>query len=170
MGWKMRKDKLQSDQADTEVALDAPEQVIESDAGTLSRLAQAMPSDNDSGSFVLDLDNDTFRTDTRRTTLDPSAFSWFPQEDSGPGDNGRAVAPSPRADAIGDLGRKFGSPASHASPVYVEPQFDSPLPSEPARVDVSRPVEPTFGAPSYAASSPSLPEAKQAVAARGYDY
>jgi len=80
MGWKMRKDKLQSDQPDAEGTQDdeyqEQEPEIEADASAMARLAQ-LSAESDGSAFVLDLDKDTCRTDTKRTSLDPTEFAWF---------------------------------------------------------------------------------------------
>src|SRR5262245_41932945 len=97
MGWKIRKDKLQADQSDdmdsadsgdSEEAIDIrmeegkqnEEPTMETDAGALARLARMASSDTEPSAFSLDAN--AFRTDTRRTTLDPSEFSWFNQNGS----------------------------------------------------------------------------------------
>lgn len=119
MGWKMRKDKLQSDQPDAEATQDdefqEPEQEIEADASAMARLAR-LSEEPDGSAFVLDLNKDSFRTDTKRTSLDPSEFAWF--NDPAAKTNGQEKPRTPAAAPI-------------ASPAYQQPSFD-PTPFTPA--------------------------------------
>jgi hypothetical protein len=129
MGWKMRKDKLQSDEPDAEAPQDqyseeqeqerTPE--IETDASAMARLAQ-LSADIEPSAFVLDLDKDSFRTDSKRTSLDPNEFGWF--NDKQAETNGQK--PSPAATPAFDQS-SFDAPAPprNQAPGYSEPSFDT---------------------------------------------
>ena len=75
MGWKTRKDKLQSEVSSS----DRPDQTDqETPDGTIrydddAEGAGGRPREP----YVMDLNDDAFRTNTNQTSLDPGAFSWY---------------------------------------------------------------------------------------------
>ena len=138
MGWKMRKDKLDSDHSDFEAPTDQVQEQdydMEADAAAVARLAQ-MSANDDTQSFSLNLDDPTYKPDTnKRATLDPSAFSWFAESSS----NGHPAA------AAGNNGPES---TPRQSPV-INGQFDTKPQSVGSRVEING----TFGtapAPSWA--------------------
>lgn len=124
MGWKTRKDKLQSDQPEIEAAQDQEDQErepeVETDTAAMARLAQ-LTADSEPSAFVLDLDKDAFRTDSKRTSLDPNEFGWF--------NNGQS-------ETNGQHSPKFSAQRDSldtrpASPSFATPQFDDTFSTPP---------------------------------------
>ncbi|MCW3060765.1 MAG: peptide-binding protein [Capsulimonas sp.] len=88
MGWKIRKDKPGADEATDEPDGQNPD--AEATSPQLPDDASDMEGDKRSA-FVLDLDNDAFRTDSRHTSMDTSSFGWTP---TAPAANDSYKAPS----------------------------------------------------------------------------
>jgi hypothetical protein len=198
MGWKTRKDKLNSEQPDADATLENESDQdtgydpdMEADAAALARLAQVSAADADADPFVLDLNNDAFRTDSQRTSLDPSAFPWFK-----PGTATSSQPPSLSADPGSDPAKprpavarirgrvaqsnddyaepSFGTPSfeqpaagppSFASPEVSRPFFETPAPTDAAPVAPSRGVAPEWN--SAGQSGGSAPEWDNAAQSRG---
>jgi len=176
MGWKMRKDKLQSDQPDAEGTQDdeyqEQEPEIEADASAMARLAQ-LSAESDGSAFVLDLDKDTCRTDTKRTSLDPTEFAWFNDAQQAPARpevrGSTPVRPAAESRGSAPVVPPPSEPPRAAPPVsqalaYEQPSFE-PAPFTPApppaynRSDYQQPdfPPPAFDqAPAFAEQRPAF--------------
>lgn len=166
MGWKTRKDKIQSDSpahehSEPAVPVEAPAAPATAQSDTPAREP-----------YVLDLDNDAFRTSASHTSLDPGAFSWYQAAPINvPGEADEAPKPArgaptkPQSPVNGSHSGQFANGAHSQTPAPQQPanafeEFGTPGSAfgDPQETYSAQPArnEPPRPAPASAAQDWSL--------------
>ncbi|BDI32276.1 hypothetical protein CCAX7_43270 [Capsulimonas corticalis] len=137
MGWKIRKDKPGADEATDEPDGQNPDAEATSpqlpDDSSDTEVSKQRPA------FVLDLDNDAFRTDSRHTSLDTSSFGWTPTASpTNDGYQSPSFADSePSAPSLRDQARAIREETQGLTAEILSLQNKFPTPTTPAAPQVN---------------------------------
>jgi len=133
MGWKTRKDKLQSDASSSD-GLDQ-----EAQDGAIRYDDADNAEDRPREPYIMDLKDDAFKTNTNQTSLDPGAFSWYQATPIVRGDEPE-TAPAPRSAPPAANG---GNAQQRQPAIPVDDDFGvfaAPHQTAPSRTPASRPA------------------------------